>query len=98
MRIAEVVGAVTLAHAHPSMKGASLRLVVPLTAAELASGAPGQGDCLAAWDPHGAGVGDLVALSEGSEAAQPFRPDQKPVDAYCAAILDNVHLGAAGAQ
>jgi microcompartment protein CcmK/EutM len=31
-------------------------------------------------------------MSEGSEAAQPFRPQIKPVDAYVAAILDEVHL------
>ena len=95
MRIAEVVGTVTLAKSHPAMAGARLRLVVPLTGAELQSGAPGRGESIVAWDPHGAGVGDRVAVSEGAEAAQPFRPDPKPIDAYCAAILDNVHFGAA---
>lgn len=94
MRIAEVVGTVTLAHAHPAMQGASLRLVVPLSSAELRSGEPGRTESLVAWDPHGAGLGARVALSEGSEAAQPFQPEPKPVDAYCAAILDNVHLDA----
>jgi hypothetical protein len=34
----------------------------------------------------------LIAISEGAEAAQPFRPELKPVDAYCAAILDSVDL------
>ena len=51
-----------------------------------------QSDPLVIWDELGAGEGDLVAISEGGEAAQPFRPELKPVDAYCAAILDNVHL------
>jgi hypothetical protein len=34
----------------------------------------------------------LVSLSEGGEAAQPFRPLEKPVDAYLSAILDDVHI------
>jgi hypothetical protein len=33
-----------------------------------------------------------VALSEGGEAAQPFRPELKPVDAYNAAILDELDV------
>ena len=44
------------------------------------------------WDELGAGVGDRISLSEGPEAAQPFRPELKPVDAYNSAILDHVDL------
>ena len=33
-----------------------------------------------------------IAVSEGAEATQPFRPDLKPVDAYASAILDEVNL------
>ena len=29
-----------------------------------------------------------IAISEGAEASAPFHPDQKPIDAYNAAILD----------
>ena len=49
-------------------------------------------DTLVAWDELGAGTGSLIALSEGPEAAQPFRPDVKPVDAYAAAILDELNI------
>ncbi|HMP05754.1 MAG TPA: EutN/CcmL family microcompartment protein, partial [Lacipirellulaceae bacterium] len=49
-------------------------------------------ETLVVWDELGAAPGALIAVSEGGEAAQPFRPHLKPVDAYCAAILDNVHL------
>ena len=42
---------------------------------------------------RGAGLGDRVGLSEGGEAAQPFRPDLKPVDAYCALIIDQLEIG-----
>lgn len=93
MRIAKVVGSVTLNRQHPSMAGGSLRLAAPLTYAELRSPDDGSaGDSLVVWDDLGASVGQLIAVSEGGEAAQPFRPELKPIDAYCAAILDNVHL------
>ena len=49
-------------------------------------------DDLVAWDDLGAGIGDLIATSEGAEAAQPFRPEAKPVDVYNAAILDQVDI------
>ena len=98
MRIGEIIGTVTLAQQHPTLAGARLRLVAPLSLVDLQRDRRGRGETLVAWDPHGAGVGDLVAVSEGAEAAQPFRPDLKPLDAYCAAILDNVSLSAAGAE
>jgi microcompartment protein CcmK/EutM len=91
MRIARVVGTVTLNRCHPSFCGARLRLVVPLSLAEL-RGAEPQADEIVVWDEQGAGVGSLIAVSEGAEAAQPFRPDLKPVDAYASAILDEIDL------
>ena len=91
MRIAKVVGTVTLSGCHPSFIGARLRLVVPLSLDELRGGDP-QADEVVAWDENGAGIGNLIAMSEGGEAAQPFRPEDKPVDAYASAILDSVHL------
>jgi microcompartment protein CcmK/EutM len=91
MRIAKVIGTVTLSRCHPSFNGARLRLVVPLSLAELKGEAP-QADEVVAWDDNGAGLGSLVAISEGAEAAQPFRPELKAVDAYAAAILDDVDL------
>jgi ethanolamine utilization protein EutN len=92
MRIAKVVGTVTLNRCHPSFVGARLRLIVPLSLAELRSEKPPTADEMVVWDDNGAGIGNLVAISEGAEAAQPFRPDLKPVDAYAAAILDEVNL------
>jgi microcompartment protein CcmK/EutM len=92
MRIAKVVGTVTLSRCHPSFHAARLRLVVPLSLAELKGERQPQADEMVVWDDNGAGVGSLVAISEGAEAAQPFRPDLKPVDAYAAAILDEVNL------
>ena len=91
MRIAKVVGTVTLNRAHPSFVGARLRLAVPLSLAELRGQQP-QADEMVVWDENGAGIGSLIAVSEGAEATQPFRPDLKPVDAYAAAIIDAVDM------
>jgi ethanolamine utilization protein EutN len=92
MRIAKVVGTVTLNRCHPSFNGARLRLVVPLSLADLRGEHEPQADEMVAWDENGAGLGSLIAVSEGAEASQPFRPALKPVDAYAAAILDNVEV------
>ena len=92
MRIAKVLGTVTLNRCHPSFTGARLRLVVPLSLAELKGQQQPQAEELVAWDDNSAGIGSLIAISEGAEATQPFRPDLKPVDAYATAILDQIDL------
>jgi len=91
MRIGKTIGTVTLVEPHPAVRGGVFRLVVPLAAADLAAG-DGPAEPLVAWDDLGAGEGQIVAFSEGGEAAQPFRPADKPVDAYVAALLDRVDL------
>jgi ethanolamine utilization protein EutN len=92
MRIAKVIGNVVLSRSHPSFTGGSLRLAVPMTLAELRADSPPEGEELVVWDEHGAGNGSLIAVSESGEAAQPFRPELKPVDAYNSAILDDLIL------
>lgn len=93
MRIAEIVGKVTLSRVHPSLQGAQLKLAVPLTLEHLRGEKdPLEDEFLVVYDPSSTGVGEQIALSEGGEAAQPFYPEFKPVDAYNAAILDTVHL------
>ena len=91
MRIGKTIGTVTLVEPHTAVRGGVFRLVVPLAQADLAAG-DGTAEPLVAWDDLGAGEGQLVAFSEGGEAAQPFRPADKPVDAYVAAILDRLNL------
>ena len=94
MRIAQVIGKVTLNQCLPAFEGALLPLVVPLGPAQLQPGAQlwEEGACdaetLVAYDQLGAGQPGRIALSEGGEAARPFLPELKPVDAYNAAILD----------
>jgi microcompartment protein CcmK/EutM len=95
MRIAEVIGTVTLSRAHATFSSASLRLAIPLTLADLAGDTTPSGEALVVYDELGAGVGSRIAISEGGEAAQPFQPDSKPVDAYNAAILDSIQLESA---
>jgi ethanolamine utilization protein EutN len=92
MRIGEIIGTVTLNRWHPSLAGARFKLVVPQSLADLAGRGGEPAEELTLYDELGAGVGCRVAFSEGREAAQPFHPQLKPIDAYCAAILDAVNI------
>lgn len=92
MRIVQVVGNVTLSRCHPSLAGATWKIVVPLDLPALTDGEGGRGEPLIAFDELGSGNGSLIALSESAEASAPFHPNQKPVDAYCAALLDHVDI------
>lgn len=42
------------------------------------------------FDELGAGPGSMIAISDGAEASAPFHPKVKPLDAYCAALLDQI--------
>ena len=92
MRIGEVIGTVTLSRCHPSLSGAAFRLAIPLSLVELQKGSRAAGEPIVVYDDLGAGSGSRIAISEGGEAAQPFRPLDKPVDAYNAAILDTIEV------
>ena len=92
MRIGDVIGTVTLNRSHPSMAGARLKLVVPLSLADLKGEGGEPAGEFAVYDQLGAGIGSRIAISEGREAAMPFYPDVKPIDAYNAAILDTVSI------
>ena len=92
MRFAKVIGTVTLSQSVPEFEAATLKAVVPLNLEELQEKDTSSTGFLVMWDELGVGYGDIVALSEGGEAAQPFRPEVKPVDAYNAAILDELDV------
>ncbi len=92
MRIGTVIGTVTLSRAHDSLLGGSYRLAVPLSLANLTGDYGAIAEELVVYDELGAGVGSQIAISEGGEAAQPFLPELKPIDAYNAAIIDNIDL------
>jgi len=94
MRIAEVIGTVTLSRVHPSLVGTRWIVGVPLSLQALRHDRRGDGEDLVIFDPLGAGMQDLVGFTEGGEAAAPFYPEKKPVDAYCGCILDQLNLAA----
>lgn len=91
MQLYQVNGTVTLSRVHPTFAGCSLKTAEAYC--EKWSGRPsGELDLVVIWDDLGATDGSIIAVSDGGEAAQPFRPSQKPVDAYNAAIIDELHL------
>ncbi|MCY2968902.1 MAG: EutN/CcmL family microcompartment protein [Planctomycetota bacterium] len=92
MRIGEVIGKVTLSRCHPTLRGATWLMTVPFTLDGLRGAESGRGEPFVVFDQLGAGEGAKIAISEGGEAAAPFLPELKPVDAYNAALLDTVEL------
>lgn len=89
MRIAEVIGTVTLSRTHPSLVGARWVIGVPFSLEGLKRDRA-DGEDLVIYDNLGAGPGARIGFSEGGEAAAPFFPEKKPVDAYCAVLLDQL--------
>lgn len=90
MQIFKVIGNVTLSRSHPSFQGARLLATEPTGSAAIGGPEPVDPDLVIVWDDLGAGLGNLIAVSDGAEAAQPFKPALKPVDAFNSAILDEV--------
>jgi len=96
MRFGIVRGHVTLTPAVPELVGKTLVMLEPVTMANLvAQNGRGGGKSLVAVDALGAAQGQMVAFTEGREAANPFWPDQAPVDAYCTLIVDSITTGKA---
>lgn len=91
MRIANVIGTVTLSRCHPSIEGFRWLVAVPYSQQGLRE-RKADGEDLIVLDTLGPGLGQMIAVSEGVEAQMPFFPNKKPIDASCAAILDQVVL------
>ncbi len=91
MRIARVIGTVSLARSHPAFVGARWKLVQPYSLEGLKADQP-DGEEIVAFDEIGAGIGSNIGISEGAEATMPFRPSKKPLDCYCSCILDSIQL------
>lgn len=92
MRIAEVIGRVTLSRSHASLKGARFVIALPMPGEALLEGSPKRGEEVITYDNLGAGPGALIGLSEGREAANPFGKTKTPIDAYCACLIDRINL------
>jgi ethanolamine utilization protein EutN len=93
MRLGIVRGQVVLNPRIDSFAGKRLVVLEPVTMVNLQAGSGlGGGKSLVAIDELGAASGQMVAFTEGQEAANPFWPDPVPVDAYCALIVDCIDL------
>ena len=92
MRIAEVIGTVTLSRWHPSLAKSRWMIGVPYSLKALRQNGEPDGEDVVIYDNLQAGHGSRIGFSEGREAAMPFLPETKPVDAFCACILDQVNV------
>ncbi|WP_428389519.1 EutN/CcmL family microcompartment protein [Mucisphaera sp.] len=96
MKIARVIGTLTLGKRLPELAAGQLLIAEALDAhalAGLSDHAPRSTpmpQSLVVFDALNAGLGATIAVTEGPEASVPFRPNRVPVDAYNAAILDNI--------
>ncbi len=88
MRIATVIGRVTLSVRHPLFRGERLMVAQPWTSKSIGTDGP-HGNAIIVYDELGAGPGDIIAISEGAEATRPFAANT-PVDAYCSCLVDHV--------
>jgi microcompartment protein CcmK/EutM len=94
MRIAQVIGRVTLSIQDPSFKGGRWLMVNPLDAQQFNDAcqtAPAltAQSTFVAYDNMGAGDGDIVGIVEGAEATAPF-DFPIPIDAITVAIFDSI--------
>lgn len=89
MKIAQVVGKISLVKAHPSLIGRRWVLACPQTLEALAGKKPSGEEEIIVVDEMGTTEGAWIGISDGREAAAPFEPERKPVDAYVACILDH---------
>lgn len=93
MRLGIIRGRVVLNSAVESYLGRTLVVIEPLSMQNLkAKNGLGGGKSLVAIDELGASEGQIVAFTEGREAANPFWPDSVPVDAYCALIAESIEI------
>jgi ethanolamine utilization protein EutN len=81
-----VIGRVTLSVRSPRYNGERLMLTLPWRR-ETFAGEEKFDPAIVVYDQLGANTGQQIAISEGREAACPF-PKPTPVDAYCAALVD----------
>ena len=88
MRIGTVIGRVTLSVRTKKYTGERLLLTLPWQE-ETFKGGEKFAPAIVVYDQLGANVGQQIVISEGREAACPF-PKPTPVDAYCAALVDEI--------
>ena len=93
MRLGIIRGHIVLNSAVEAFTGRTLVLIEPISMQNMrARNGLGGGKSLVAIDELGAAEGQIVAFTEGREAANPFWPEAVPVDAYCALIADSIEV------
>jgi ethanolamine utilization protein EutN len=82
-----------MSRAHSSLpRGGRYLIALPLPLEALRDGSGNRGEDVIVYDDLGASPGDLIGLSEGREAANPFGKNKAPVDAYCACLIDSIFI------
>jgi len=94
MRVAQVIGRVTLSIQDPAFKGGRWLMVNPLDAGQFNDACQSVPSISAqssfvTYDNLGAGDGDIVGIVEGAEATAPF-DFPIPIDAITVAIFDSL--------
>lgn len=92
MRLGHVIGRVTLSAQDPAYKGGRFLLVQPFAKDQFRGAAMtplAKGNSLVVYDHLGADLGHVIGFTEGAEATAPFE-NPTPVDAYNAAIIDEI--------
>ena len=93
MRIGKVVGRIVMTQTYPTLVGGRFLLVEVQDRFALFGEPRKSIETLVVYDNLGATDGDLIAFTESREAAQPFYPEKiVPLDAYNAAILDQISI------
>jgi len=93
MRLGRVIGRVTLSRQDPAFRGARWLVVSPMSRpqlSELDKELISESPSPVVYDDLGASRGDIIGFVEGAEATAPFE-DPTPIDAYNAAIVQNVN-------
>lgn len=95
MRVAQIIGRVTLSIQDPAFKGGRWLMCNPLDAADFntACSTPppiSSQSSFLTYDNLGAGEGDIVGIVEGAEATAPFDYDI-PIDAITVAIFESLN-------
>lgn len=95
MKVAQVIGRVTLSLQDPAFKGGRWVICSPVDVEHFNSACTtpppvSKQFSLVAYDALGAGEGDIVGVVEGAEATAPFDHDI-PIDAITVAVFDTLH-------
>lgn len=93
MRVGKVIGRISLNQSYDTLVGGRFLIVAVQDRFALAGQPRKTSETLVVYDHLGAREGDVIAFSESREACMPFYPEKRvPIDAYNAAILDEIEV------